>query len=76
MNPAEPIFLIFLIFLKLLPNFAFFYGQFLIDILLEFIFKQNQKARSRDSAVKFARNYLCTHAISGGFVQDGQKWYV
>ena len=42
----------------------------------EFIFKQNQKARSRDSAVKFARNYLCTHAISGGFVQDGQKWYV
>ncbi|XP_078310788.1 uncharacterized protein LOC111127190 [Crassostrea virginica] len=38
------------------------------------IFLQNQKARSRDTAVKYAQHILCSHVITGGFFKDNKTW--
>ncbi|VDI67471.1 Hypothetical predicted protein [Mytilus galloprovincialis] len=38
------------------------------------IFQQNQKARSRDTAFKFAQNFLCFHVITGGYFERSRIW--
>ena len=43
-------------------------------IIRNYLFLQNQKARSRDIAIKFAKHMLCQHVTSGGFFPDGETW--
>ncbi|CAC5384761.1 unnamed protein product [Mytilus coruscus] len=43
-------------------------------IIRNFLFLQNQQARSRDIAIKFDKHMLCQHVTSGGFFPDGEKW--
>ncbi|XP_063425521.1 uncharacterized protein LOC134709284 [Mytilus trossulus] len=38
------------------------------------IFQQNQKARSRDTAFKFAQNFLCFHVLTGGYFERSRIW--
>lgn len=39
------------------------------------IFMQNQKARSRDTAERYAQHILCSHIVTGGFFKDREIWY-
>ena len=39
------------------------------------IFLQNQKARSRDTSIQFARHYIAAHVVTGGLFEVNQKWY-
>ncbi|XP_061186753.1 uncharacterized protein LOC133194862 isoform X1 [Saccostrea echinata] len=38
------------------------------------IFLQNQKARSRDTAAKYAQHILCSHVITGGYFKENDTW--
>ncbi|XP_078341811.1 uncharacterized protein LOC111114859 isoform X2 [Crassostrea virginica] len=38
------------------------------------IFLQNQKARSRDTASKYAQHMLCHHVVTGGYFKHGESW--
>lgn len=38
------------------------------------IFIQNQKARSRDIAERYAQHILCSHIVTGGFFKDNEIW--
>lgn len=40
------------------------------------IFIQNQKARSRDTAERYAQHILCSHIVTGGFFKDSEIWYI
>lgn len=40
------------------------------------IFIQNQKARSRDTAERYAQHILCSHIVTGGFFKDSETWYI
>ena len=35
---------------------------------------QNQKARSRDTASKYAQHVLCHHLVTGGYFKQGERW--
>ncbi|XP_052076581.1 uncharacterized protein LOC127714542 [Mytilus californianus] len=38
------------------------------------IFLQNQKARSRDTSIKFAKHYVAKHIMTGGYFEDHETW--
>ncbi|XP_078339321.1 uncharacterized protein LOC111107741 [Crassostrea virginica] len=38
------------------------------------IFLQNQKARSKDTASKYAQHMLCHHLVTGGYFKHGERW--
>ncbi|XP_052075508.1 uncharacterized protein LOC127712964 [Mytilus californianus] len=38
------------------------------------IFNQNQKARSRDTSVQFAKQLLCSHVVTGGYYETDDTW--
>lgn len=40
------------------------------------IFIQNQKARSRDTAERYAQHILCSHIVTCGFFKDSEIWYI
>ncbi|XP_062613603.1 uncharacterized protein LOC134275343 [Saccostrea cucullata] len=40
----------------------------------EQIFLQNQKARSRDTCIKFTKHTICQHILSGGFFKESDDW--
>ena len=35
---------------------------------------ENQHARSRDTASKMAKHYICQHIITGGYYKDKSVW--
>nr|XP_022298795.1 uncharacterized protein LOC111107741 [Crassostrea virginica] len=35
---------------------------------------QNQKARRRDTASKYAQHVLCHHLVTGGYFKHGERW--
>lgn len=38
------------------------------------IFLQNQKARSRDTCIKFTKHTICQHILSGGYFKESEEW--
>ncbi|XP_033731106.1 uncharacterized protein LOC117320703 [Pecten maximus] len=41
----------------------------------QFLFHQNQQAKSRDCARQFAKSELLAHLISGGFLKSSDSWH-